>query len=201
MPVLAGFGVHDALGPERMPAVIFVTAYDADALRAFDVHALDYLLKPFDRERFREALSRVRAHLQHRDVQALRERLANLIETYEAHRDPAPPRYASRLALKNEGRVYFLEVDRVDWAEAAGNYVSLHVGRKTHLMRETMNNLEARLDPDAFIRIHRSLIVRIDRIASLKPLTHGGYEVVLHDGRHLQASRTYRDRLRALFGG
>ncbi len=193
MPALDGFGVLKAVGADYLPVVVFVTAYDHYALQAFEVHALDYLLKPFDRERFREALDRARIHLQRRSLDALRTRLAALLD-----RAVTPPAFLTRLAVKTAGRVYFLNVEEIDWIEAAGNYAGLHVGGKTHLLRETMNGLEAQLDPTRFLRIHRSLIVRANRIATLRPLESGGVEVGLHDGTCLQASRGYRDRLRAL---
>ena len=197
MPVLDGFAVLDAVGAEHMPVVIFVTAYDQYALRAFDVHALDYLLKPFDRERFQEALDRARLHLQRRSLDAMRDRLSALLDAYERNQTDAPT-FLTRIPIKTAGRVYFLNVEEIDWIEAAGNYVNLHAGRKTHLLRETMNGLEAQLDPQRFLRIHRSVMVHQQRIASLKPLLSGSYEVHLQDGTRLQASRSYRDRIRAL---
>jgi two-component system LytT family response regulator len=195
MPALDGFGVLEALGVERMPAVIFVTAYDRYAIRAFDVHALDYLLKPFDRERFQRALGRARAQLQRDEKLAASEKLLALIEDVQAQRKPL-----QRLVIKSAGRVFFLRLEEIDWIEAAGNYLKLHVGSETHLLRETMNALEGRLNAEQFVRIHRSTIVNLDRIQELQPWFHGDYRVVLRDGTQLTLSRGYRQKLQELLG-
>ena len=158
MPGSTGFEVIETVGANSMPFVIFVTAYDRYALRAFDVHALDYLLKPFDRDRFRQALARVRQQLERRDGGDLERRLLALVQDLR----PAQPR-VDRFVVKSGGRVFFVRNDEIDWIEAAGNYVKLHVGADSHLFRETMNAVEARLDPDLFFRIHRSHIVNIER--------------------------------------
>jgi two-component system LytT family response regulator len=195
MPILDGFGVLETLGIEAMPAVIFVTAYDRYAIRAFDVHALDYLLKPFDRERFQRALARARASLQHDEKVAASEKLLALIEDVQSQRKPL-----QRLVIKAGGRVFFLRLEEIDWIEAAGNYVKLHVGREDHLLRETMNALEGRLNAEQFVRIHRSTIVNLDRIQELQPWFHGDYRVILHDGTQLTLSRGYRQKLQELLG-
>ncbi len=195
MPVLDGFGVLEAIGPEQMPAVIFVTAYDRYALRAFEYNALDYLLKPFDRDRFRKALERARAQL---SKSPLREEVQQLIGATEEFRTEGKP--LERLVIRSSGRVFFLRVDEIDWIEAAGNYVRLHVGKETHLLRDTMSSLEARLDPKKFLRIHRSTMVNIERIQELQPLFHGDYIVILRDGKQLNLSRGYRQRLQEVFG-
>jgi two-component system, LytTR family, response regulator len=195
MPELDGFGVIKMVGAAQMPAVIFVTAYDQYALRAFDVHALDYLLKPFDRERFEVALSRARAQIQHERNGVLNQRLMALL------RDLKPDaRSLDRLVIKSGGRVFFLKSEEIDWIEAAGNYLRLHVGQQSHLLRETMSAMEARLDPRLFLRIHRSVIVNVERIKELHPLFHGEYTVTLRDGTRLTLSRSYRDRLQELLG-
>jgi two-component system LytT family response regulator len=195
MPALDGFGVLEALDNERLPAVIFVTAHDRYALRAFEVHALDYLLKPFDRERFQKALERVRNQLEHAETAASRQRLLALLEDVQAARKPL-----QRVVIKSEGRVFFVRVEDIDWIEAAGNYLRLHVGRETHLLRETMNGLEGRLDPAQFVRIHRSTMVQFDRIRELQPWFHGDYRVLLRDGTELTLSRGYRQKLQELLG-
>lgn len=200
MPELDGFGVLAELGADVPPAVIFCTAYDQFALRAFEVHALDYLLKPFDEERFTQALERARRQLVRPaggpDDHPLAARLAALLE---AARPDAAAR-ADRLAVKSEGRVVLVKLADIDWVEAADNYVNLHAGRESHLMRETMNRLEQRLDPARFVRISRSTIVNLDRIRELQPMFHGDYTVVLRDGTRLALSRNYRERLAHLLG-
>ncbi len=195
MPALDGFAVLEAIDAERLPAVIFVTAYDRYAIRAFDVHALDYLLKPFDRERFPRALERARAQLQRDEKVAASEKLLALIEDVQSQKKPL-----QRLVIKAAGRVFFLRLEEIDWIEAAGNYVKLHVGAETHLLRETMNALEGRLNAEQFVRIHRSTIVNLDRIQELQPWFHGDYRVILHDGTQLTLSRGYRQKLQELLG-
>ena len=195
MPELDGLGVVAAVGPERMPTVVFVTAYDRYALRAFEVQALDYLLKPFDRERFAKALARAKEHVRRgRSAEASRQLLALLGDARPG------PRHLERLVLRSGGRIFFLKAEEIDWVEAAGNYLRLHVGDAVHLLRETLNNLEARLDPDCFWRIHRSTLVNVDRIRELQPLFHGDHVVILQDGTELTVSRTYRRNLPGLFG-
>jgi len=193
MPEMDGFAVLEAVGPERVPAVVFVTAYDRYALRAFDVHALDYLLKPFDRERFQKALERARAQVGERGK--LGDRLLALLKDIKEE-----PKHPQRFVIKSAGRVFFLRADEINWIEAAGNYVQLHVGSATHLMRETMGGLETRLDPEKFVRIHRSAIVQVDRIKEMQPAFHGDYIVILEDGTRLNLSRSYREKLQALLG-
>jgi two-component system LytT family response regulator len=194
MPEVDGFGVLEAIGIHKVPVIIFVTAYDKYALRAFDVHALDYLLKPFNRERFRRALVRAREQLEHDRLGQLDQRLLSLLEDLKAEQ-----KHLDRLVVRSVGRVFFLKTDEIDWIEASGNYVRLHVGREGHLLRETMNRLESKLNPDKFLRIHRSTLVNIDRIKELQPLFSGDYTVILRDGRQLTLSRSYRDKLLELF--
>jgi two-component system LytT family response regulator len=191
MPEVDGFGVIEAVGARNMPAVIFVTAYDKYALRAFDENALDYLLKPYDERRFQRAVQRVKDHLHRGSSNNMTERMMALLQ------DVSPERKAmDRLVIKSDGRVVFLKTREVDYAEAAGNYLSLHVGKDTYLIRETMNAFEARLDPEKFLRIHRSTIVNIERIKEVQPWFKGEYVVTLRDGTELSLSRTYRDKLR-----
>lgn len=195
MPGATGFEVIDAIGADRMPFVIFVTAYDHYALRAFDVHALDYLLKPFDRERFQQALVRARQQLERRSQGDLERRLLQLVEDLRpAHQRP------ERFVIKAAGRVFFVRADEIDWIEAAGNYVKLHVGAQAHLFRETMNALESQLDPDTFFRVHRSHIVNIERVRELQPWFNGEYVVFLRDGTRLTLSRGYREKLQDRMG-
>jgi two-component system LytT family response regulator len=195
IPELDGFGVLKAVGVAEMPAVIFVTAYDRYALQAFDVNALDYLLKPYNRERFRKAVERARAHLSNGAKGELNERLLSLLENFKSE----PSRHLERLMIKSSGRVFFLRTEELDWIEAEGNYLRLHVGRESHLVRETMNRLASKLNPDKFLRIHRSTLVNIERIKELQPLFSGDYVVILRDGKQLTLSRSYRDKLLELF--
>jgi two-component system LytT family response regulator len=195
MPGASGFDVIEAIGPTRMPLVIFVTAFDHYALKAFDVHALDYLLKPFDRDRFHEALVRARQQLERRTNGDLERRLLELVQDLK----PATQRL-ERFVIKSGGRVFFVRADEIDWIEAAGNYVKLHVGAETHLFRETMNSLESRLDPDVFFRIHRSHIVNIERVRELQPWFNGEYVVFLKNGTRLTLSRGYREKLQDRIG-
>jgi two-component system LytT family response regulator len=182
MPEMDGFAVLRAL--DRMPAVIFVTAFDQFAIQAFEVHALDYLLKPFDRERFQKALARARRG----DLDA---RLRGLIEELRGRKQ-----YTDRLVVRSGGRVLFLRVEELDYIESAGNYVRLHSGSEQYLYRETMARLESSLDPAKFARIHRSTIVNVDRVKELHPMFRGDYAVVLRDGRELTLAKSYRDRLK-----
>jgi two-component system LytT family response regulator len=195
MPEMDGFELARVLGPERMPAVVFVTAFDQYALRAFEIHALDYLLKPFSAQRFKSALSHAREQLWQRQATTLgRQVLALLPELRK--RGPG----ADRLVVKSSGRVYFVRTADVDWCEAAGNYVCLHVGEQSHLLRETMNHLESQLDPQRFVRIHRSTIVNVDRIQELRSSFNGEHIVLLLNGTRLTLSRGYRDTLQARLG-
>jgi two-component system, LytTR family, response regulator len=194
MPEMTGFEAIAELNGREMPTVIFVTAYDQYALQAFEVHALDYLLKPFSRERLGRAVERAREHIKNRQRGDLDERLTSLLKDLKAER-----KYLERLVVKTVGRVYFIRVDEIDWVEAAGNYLKLHVGRDTHMIRETMNSIEGKLDPEKFLRIHRSTIVNIDRIKELHPMFSGDYSVILKNGGELSLSRNYRDRFLELF--
>ena len=190
MPGRDGFGVLHALAGTTLPQIVFVTAYDQFALQAFEAHALDYLLKPFDEERFRKAIDRVRTQLRGQKRRDLDSRIAQLLADIRDR-----PRYFERLVVRSGGRILILRVDDIDWIEAAANYVKLHVGPRVYLLRETMNRLEEKLDPARFIRIHRSTIVRVDRIRELEPLFQGDYLVILHDGSRLTSSRSYREKL------
>ncbi|MEW6367579.1 MAG: LytTR family DNA-binding domain-containing protein [Acidobacteriota bacterium] len=190
MPGVDGFDVIEAVGPEKMPLVIFATAYDKYALRAFDAHAVDYLLKPFDEDRFQRALARARKELQGGAL-AAQGSLRTLLDALRSER-----KYLQRLVVKSGGRVLFLKATEVDWFEAAGNYITLHVGKDEYLLRETMNGLEPKLNPDQFVRIHRSTIVNLDRVKEMHPWFQGEQVVMLKDGKQLTVGRAFRDRLR-----
>ena len=191
MPGLNGFEVIEAVGADRMPTVIFVTAYDEYALRAFEVHALDYLLKPFGRDRFQQTLQHAREILERRRAGDLGRRLLALVNDIK----PEPAARLDRLVVKSGGRVFFLRTDEIDWIEAAGNYVRLHLGEESHLFRETMNRMEARLDGRRFVRIHRSRIVNTERVKELQPWFNGEHVVILQNGTRLTLSRGYREKL------
>ena len=195
MPEMNGFDVLKALEENKIPAIVFTTAYDKYAIQAFEFHALDYLLKPFSRERFSRAVRHAREQLENsRQSGNIDERLVSLLENLKAKK------YLERIVVKNSGRVFFIKTDEIDWIEAAGNYLKLHVGRDAHLIRETMQSIEAKLDPEKFFRIHRSTLVQIDRIKELHPLFGGDYAVILRNGTELNLSRNYRERLPELFG-
>ena len=190
MPVLSGFDVIQHIGPERMPPVIFVTAYDQHAIQAFTMHAFDYLLKPYTIERFNEALD----HATHRlDINKRAELSAKLSQLLGQLSEPTPLR--ERIAIKDRSKMYFIKTDDIDWIESAGNYVNINANGKKHLLRQTMAGLEAQLNPNHFIRIHRSTIININRILHLTSMMNGEYQVVLKDGTKLSMSRTYKDRL------
>ena len=195
MPNGSGFDVIDSVGAAKMPFVVFVTAYDKYALKAFDVHAIDYLLKPFDRDRFRDALTRVRHQFERVTGGELERRLLQLVQDLT----PAQQRL-ERFVIKSGGRVFFVPTGEIDWIEAAGNYVKLHVGTDEHLFRETMNAIEAKLNPDAFFRIHRSHMVNVERIRELQPWFNGEYVVFLKNGTRLTLSRGYREKLQERIG-
>lgn len=192
MPELDGFGVVSALKDDERPAIVFVTAYDKFALKAFEVHAVDYLLKPFDKQRFQIALRRALDQLARKQPTQIQEQLSALLADLRPRQQGT-----ERIAVKSEGRVVFVNVPDIDWVEAADNYVALHVGKESHLLRETMTSLEARL-PKPFLRISRSTIVNTDRIKELQPLFHGDYAVILKDGTKLTLTRGYRDKLQEL---
>ena len=191
MPEMDGFAVLEKLDPERRPVIIFVTAYDQYAIKAFEVSALDYLLKPFDRDRFERALSRGRIEQERRGMPDMNARLLSALAEWKQRKQ-----YVERLVIRSSGRVFFLRSDEVDCIEAAGNYVRLHVGKESYLHRETMGNLENALDPDKFARVHRSWIVNVDRVKVLEPMFRGDYVVVLKDGRRVGMSKAYRHNLK-----
>ena len=195
MPEVDGFDVLRAIGVDHVPVVIFVTAYDQFALRAFEAHALDYLLKPFDDERFEAALQRARERIRQQQGGDLDHRLRALLQEVRGDRG-----YLRRLAVPTGPRSVFVRTEEIDWIEAERNYVRLHVGGRTHLLRENLSRIESALDPAAFCRIHRYTIVNVDRIQAVESLFGGEYLVVLHDGTRLTSGRSYRRNLHALMG-
>lgn len=186
LPVATGIEVVETIGAERMPLVIFVTAYDEFAIRAFELNAVDYLLKPVDPARLRAAIDRARHRERASDAAGLRGAIG-AIRGGEA---------APRIPVRQGGRIRFVDVDNIDFMVADGNYVRLRAGKENHLIRETMSAMEARYSSLGFLRIHRALLVRMDRIAELAPGFHGAYSVRLKDGTKLVSGRTYRDRIR-----
>lgn len=194
MPGLDGFGVVEQVGAARMPAVVFVTAYDSYALRAFEVHALDYVLKPFEPARFEAAVRRGIEQVGMRRAGELERRLASLLRELppEPGLRACGDRYASRILVREGEGFGFVETERLDWLEATGNYVRLYVGQRSWLIRATLGSVQASLDPSRFVRIHRSTIVNLERIREIQPWVGGDYIAILKDGRQLRVSRTYR---------
>ena len=190
MPELDGFGVLERFDLSELPAIVFVTAYDQYALKAFEVHAVDYLLKPVDGERFRATLDRVRRQLALKQNDGIPQKLTALLEDLATKQ-----KTLDRLVVKTGGKIFFLKTDEIDWIEAAGDYVKLHVGTAAHLVRETLTVLESKLDPEKFLRIHRSTIVNLDRIKEMQPMFYGDYVVILRSGTQLSMSRTYKEKL------
>jgi two-component system LytT family response regulator len=199
MPEMDGFQVLSALPAEQIPIVIFVTAYDRYALRAFEFHALDYLLKPFDRERFEQAFGRAKMTLLKERAGNLNDRIIALLDERRsvpaASQTSHPAQSLERIVIKDGGRVFFLRVEEIEWIEAEGNYVAVHMGSKSYLHRESISTLEARLDPRVFQGIHRSTIVNLDCVKELQPLFRGEYYVIMRDGTELKLSHSYRDKL------
>ena len=195
MPEIGGFEVLESLDAGAHPYVIFVTAYDQYAVRAFEVHALDYLLKPFDRERFEGAWQRAKSQIKHDRTSRRDQDIIALLEELKAG-----PRYLERLVIKNGGRVFFLHVQDVHCIEAEGNYVRVYDHQKGYLLRETISSLEEQLDPKQFLRIHRSAIVKIDRIKEMQPWFHGEYRIIMENGKQLALSRNYRANLQEAVG-
>jgi two-component system LytT family response regulator len=193
MPEMDGFGVLKEVGAAQMPTVVFVTAHDKYAIHAFEMNALDYLLKPVTEERFAKALARAKSSLKSRLADEANLQILSLLETFAI-----PQRSLKRLAVRSAGKTLFVDVDDIDWIEAAENYVQLHAGRAEHLLHVTMNALEKQLDPGLFLRIHRSVIVNVRRIKELQPVTHGEYVITLANGIRLQSGRMYSEKLKAL---
>jgi two-component system LytT family response regulator len=193
MPEMDGFSVVKEIGAEQMPAVVFVTAHDQYAIQAFEINAIDYLLKPITEERFAQALGRAKLRIRIKPGDETNRQIISLLETIAS-----PRRYLKRLAVRSAGKTVFVEVEDVDWMEAAENYVQLHAGQSRHLLHVAMNTLEKSLDPEMFQRIHRSVIVNVKRIKELQPALHGEYMITLENGVRLQSGRVYHEKLKAL---
>ena len=194
MPDISGFDVVSALGP-RMPPVIFVTAFDHYARQAFDVHAVDYLLKPVTEARFQDAIARVRAHAAREDARALHQRLDAMLQAMRSS-----GRYVAHIPVRQGGRIALVQVSEIDRIQAADNYVTLHAGGREYLLRETMAKLHESLDPQRFVRIHRSTIVALDRVRELEPSFRGDLIVVLRDGTRVTLGRAYRAAVEKALG-
>ena len=196
MPALDGFGVLEALSEERSPVVIFVTAYNEYAIQAFEVNALDYLLKPVDCERLNKAVERAKSRLAQltRDDH-LDSRFRAMLEDIKSG-----SKFLKRLTIKLTGRTILLPTDEIDWIETHGNYLKVHAGRDAHLIRGTMQSLETKLDPEKFVRVHRSVIVNVEKIKEIYPRSNGDQDLVLQNGQQLMLSRNYRDRFFAVLG-
>ena len=195
MPELDGLGVIDAIGAAEMPLTVFVTAYDQHAIRAFEANALDYLLKPFSDERFEGAMARAKTRLDERSLREFGQRIMKM-----ASGTPAADRRWDRLVVKSGGSTRFIRVVDIDWIEAAGVYVNLHVGGKELLYRAALNELAEKLDPRRFVRVHRSAIVNMESILQLEPISHGEFDAVLKNGSRTRVSRTYRPQLEKRLG-
>ncbi len=207
MPGMDGFQVLSKIATETMPVVVFVTAYDEYALQAFQVHALDYLLKSYSDEQFTNALARAKQHIREKRTRKMTDRLFALMETHKetlssdrTSGENQAENYLERLVIKERGRVFFIKTAEIDWIESADYYVCLHVNKKSHLLREAIKGLAKRLDPSKFQRVHRSTIVNLDRIKELQPYQHGDYIIILHDGTKLKLSRNYRSNLETALG-
>ena len=196
MPELSGLDVVRTIGVEQMPLVVFITAYDEHALRAFELHAVDYLLKPFDDERFVQTIDRVKREFRTRAAAQLSEKLLNVLQETQ----PRSARYLSRIVVRGDGRTLLLRASDVDWIEAADYYARIHSGAKSHLLRETMNDLEARLDPDVFFRVHRSAIVNLEKVKEIQPYTRGEHVVIMNNGAKVRLSRGRRENLEERLG-
>jgi two-component system LytT family response regulator len=193
MPQMDGFEVVEEIGDERMPAVVFVTAFDEFALRAFEVNALDYLLKPFEEERLSKTVERVKRQLKKGERGSLEEKLLKLLDEV-----PERSEYVKRIPVKTAQYTVLVVVEDIDWVGGAGNYLELHCGKDVYLIRERIHQLEQKLNPQQFVRIHRSVIVNIDRIKTLHPMFNSDYLIILHNGVKLNVSRTYHEKLLAV---
>jgi len=190
MPGLGGFGVIEKIGIEQMPVVVFVTAYDEFAIKAFEVSALDYLLKPFEEEQLIRAVKRAKREVQKRQANDLNDHLRQLLATVKPE-----AKYLKRLIVKSGTQTVLVQAEDIDWIGSAGNYLELHVGRETHLVRERISRMEQKLDPEKFARIHRSTIVNLDRVKTLKHLFNGDHLTILSDDTKLNMSRTFYEKL------
>lgn len=202
MPGLTGFDVLARVPQESLPIVVFVTAFDRFALDAFEANALDYLLKPINEKRFADALARVRTLWRQRQALAQREQMMRLLAAHQGagtlEQISSPKQYADHVAIRDERGIERLPVERIDWIDAAGDYMCIHAGGRTYVLRETMKTLETTLDPQRFQRVHRSTIVNLQRVRRLRPYTNGEYFLTLIDGQEVKLSRSYRDKVHEL---
>jgi two-component system LytT family response regulator len=211
MPEMDGFEVLEAISPERIPQVIFVTAYDRFAIRAFEIRALDYLLKPFDDERFFDAVERAKQAVRSPDFNDIRDRVLDLVSatglkaqggntaaSYRPDREPPGKGYPVRIAIKEKGRIYLVHFDEIDWIEAADYRVRIHATHKSFILRESMRSIEGRLDPTRFLRVSRSAIVNLDRIKEIQPFARGSHMIILESGTRVLLSRSRKEALEAL---
>lgn len=200
MPLANGFSLIEKTGAENLPEIVFVTAYDEHAIKAFEAGALDYVLKPIDPERFQKTLRRVRRRLSERQNSAIEPELIDFLRGLAAKTETenAPHAFLERIPVKESGRVFFIDAREIDWIGACGNYIEIHAGREKHLLRETMDGIESKLNPNDFLRIRRSTIVRIEKIKELHPLFNGEFAVILRDGTELASSRRYRKNLESI---
>lgn len=192
MPKIGGFEVIETIGVEEMPTVIFVTAYDEFALRAFEINAVDYLMKPFGEHRLKKAVEKAKRLIKSKnpDSENIKQKLVNLLEEIRAEQ-----KFLKRIPVKSARGTTLLPTEEIDWIGAAGHYLELHAGREIHLIREKISLIEEKLDPEIFIRIHRSTIVNVEQIKSLHPLFNGDQLIILKNGQELNLSRTYYDNL------
>jgi len=195
MPEMDGFAVLEAVGLGQLPDIVFTTAYESYAIRAFELHALDYLLKPFDQQRFRDAMKHARERLHSRPEEDGRLQIGALLERINSKQA-----YLDRLIIKADGRITFLNTREIDWIEADDKYVHLHTGKGARMVRQTLSAMETQLDPAKFVRIHRSTMVNLERIKELQPLFNGEYSLLMEDKTKLTLSRTYKDKLFGLLG-
>ncbi len=208
MPKMSGFDVVQKIGEESMPLVVFVTAYDQYAVEAFEVHAMDYLLKPVRKSRLQESLVRIREQLLQKDLRQNGKKLGELLNMFDQHTGMnSQPSVTSngydnnRIVVKSHGHIYFLQTSEILWIEASGDYVTIHTEEKSHLLRDTMRNMELRLDPHGFKRIHRSAIINLSFVSELKSGSNNEYNVVLSNGTILNLGRSYKDSLYSSLGG
>jgi two-component system, LytTR family, response regulator len=195
MPEMDGFAVLEAIGTERLPEIIFATAYEQYAIRAFELHALDYLLKPFDQGRFKDAIKHAKERFRSERRNEGRMQISALLESIKNK-----PQYLNRLMIKAAGRITFLSIDEINWIEADDKYVHLHTDKITPMVRQTLSAMETQLDPKIFRRVHRSAIVNVGRIKELQPLFSGEHSILLEDGTKLTLSRNYKDKLFEFLG-
>lgn len=193
MPKLSGFDVLNQVKLKNVPAIIFTTAFDEYAVQAFEYSAIDYLLKPFDNKRFEQALAKAKHRVMHAHTDEFTKRLEKLLNQMESGK-----KYLKRIMIRASDRVYFINVENIEYIEAEGNYVGIHANGKKHLLRETMTNMEKRLHPEHFVRIHRSMIININEIAELQPWFHGDHLVILRSGQKVTMSRNYKKNLQSL---